>query len=162
MTDGPLDIRLPHHPVEPRTRLDAEFLGARAQQRLKLRIALQLAGHLLHAPFDLAARLGMVSATQALLLRLKPVPHLDQALGFQVRVLPHPVLVLDAGDELRGTQTVGMEESRFPGKTSVRGWTRSLGAKGGTVEVAREDDDPADEEASAKVAKKHPAPKRKK
>ncbi len=66
-----------------------------------------------------------------------------------------------ASDELRGTQSVGMEESRFPGKTSVRGWTRGFGAKGGPVAAEREEEETSDE-PTAKVAKKHPAPKRKK
>jgi vancomycin resistance protein YoaR len=67
-----------------------------------------------------------------------------------------------ASDELRGTQSVGMEESRFPGKTSVRGWTRGFGAKGGSVDVGRDEEESSDDEPSAKIAKKHPAPKRKK
>ncbi len=64
-----------------------------------------------------------------------------------------------SGDELRGAQSVGMEESRVPGRTSVRGWTRAYGA--GTS-VARDDEAPVDDEAPAKIAKRRPAQKRKK
>jgi vancomycin resistance protein YoaR len=69
-----------------------------------------------------------------------------------------------ASDELRGVQSVGMEESRVPGRTSVRGWTRAYGAKAGpsSVEPGRDDEDAVDDEASAKVAHKRPAGKRKK
>jgi vancomycin resistance protein YoaR len=73
-----------------------------------------------------------------------------------------------SGDELRGAQSVGMEESRVPGKTSVRGWTRPYGggAKPGPTQLddVREPEpepEPAEDEP-AKIAKKRPAPKRKK
>lgn len=71
-----------------------------------------------------------------------------------------------SGDELRGAQSVGMEESRVPGRTSVRGWTRAYGGggkpSGASLDDLRDDAAPAEEEPAGKLAKKNPAPKRKK
>jgi hypothetical protein len=101
LRNGPVDIALPHHPVEPRTGCDAKLLLAVAQHGFKLRVAFQRAGEGFHAGFHLAARLVMLPAFQAPVFRLQPVPDFHQPLGPQIGVLPHPFLVPDARHELR-------------------------------------------------------------
>ena len=131
LTDGECAVEVPlvEHPAKPRARFNAQFLGSTLERYFKLRLELEFVRELAHLPLHLLPLLRVLRSLELFALPLERVPHLDHALGLQVRISLDLRLVLDAGEEplgaLRPLDLV--HGAVYTGLRSARGWNRVLG-----------------------------------